>query len=107
MVGSISALNAVAGAYSQYLPLLVIVGGPNSKDAGCGRIIHHTIGLPNMTQSSQCYEPVVEKVFVVRHLQEAQNFIDEYLLFAPITLMVLSPIEPVLPRILISISSFI
>mmetsp|Transcript_24963 Transcript_24963/g.50100 ORF Transcript_24963/g.50100 Transcript_24963/m.50100 type:complete len:583 (+) Transcript_24963:80-1828(+) len=77
MVGSISALNAVAGAYSQYLPLLVIVGGPNSKDAGCGRIIHHTIGLPNMTQSSQCYEPVVEKVFVVRHLQEAQKFIDE------------------------------
>ncbi|KAK1301770.1 Pyruvate decarboxylase 1 [Acorus calamus] len=43
-VGGLSVLNAIAGAYSEDLPVICVVGGPNSNDYGSGRILHHTIG---------------------------------------------------------------
>ena len=46
-VGGLSVLNAIAGAYSENLPVICIVGGPNSNDYGTNRILHHTIGLPD------------------------------------------------------------
>ncbi|KAK1324887.1 Pyruvate decarboxylase 1 [Acorus calamus] len=42
-VGGLSVLNAIAGAYSEDLPVICVVGGPNSNDYGSGRILHHTI----------------------------------------------------------------
>ncbi|KAK3126100.1 hypothetical protein QOZ80_7BG0613880 [Eleusine coracana subsp. coracana] len=49
-VGGLSVLNAIAGAYSENLPVICIVGGPNSNDYGTNRILHHTIGLPDFSQ---------------------------------------------------------
>ncbi|KAK8961031.1 Pyruvate decarboxylase 4 [Platanthera guangdongensis] len=43
-VGGLSVINAIAGAYSENLPVICIVGGPNSNDYGSNRILHHTIG---------------------------------------------------------------
>ena len=42
-VGGLSAVNAVAGAYSDDLPMIVISGGPNSNDFASTRILHHTM----------------------------------------------------------------
>lgn len=41
MVGSLSALNAIAGAYAENLPLLLVCGGPNNNDENQCHIIHH------------------------------------------------------------------
>ncbi|KVH94118.1 Thiamine pyrophosphate enzyme, N-terminal TPP-binding domain-containing protein [Cynara cardunculus var. scolymus] len=49
-VGGLSVLNAIAGAYSENLPVICIVGGPNSNDFGTNRILHHTIGIPDFSQ---------------------------------------------------------
>lgn len=76
MVGGLSALNAIAGAYSDDLPVLLISGGPNNKDAPDHHIIHHTIGEYEFYQQSKCYEPVVAKTFVVRHILEVAPMID-------------------------------
>ncbi|WRX24038.1 Thiamine pyrophosphate enzyme [Theobroma cacao] len=57
-VGGLSVLNAIAGAYSESLPLICIVGGPNSNDFGTNRILHHTIGLPDFSQELRCFETV-------------------------------------------------
>ena len=38
-VGGLSCLNAVAGAYSDDLPLIVISGCPNSNDFGTERVV--------------------------------------------------------------------
>ncbi|WP_122049592.1 alpha-keto acid decarboxylase family protein [Asaia bogorensis] len=43
-VGALSALNALAGAYAENLPVILISGGPNANDRGTGRILHHTLG---------------------------------------------------------------
>lgn len=57
-VGGLSVLNAIAGAYSENLPVICIVGGPNSNDYGTNRILHHTIGLPDFTQELRCFQTV-------------------------------------------------
>ncbi|KAJ0028272.1 hypothetical protein Pint_34888 [Pistacia integerrima] len=49
-VGGLSVLNAVAGAYAENLPVICIVGGPNTNDYGTNKILHHTIGLPDFSQ---------------------------------------------------------
>lgn len=57
-VGGLSVLNAIAGAYSENLPVICIVGGPNTNDFGTNRILHHTIGLPDFSQELQCFRTV-------------------------------------------------
>ena len=57
-VGGLSAINAVAGAFSENLPVVCIVGGPNSNDYGSNRILHHTIGQPDFTQELRCFQTV-------------------------------------------------
>lgn len=57
-VGGLSIVNAIAGAYSENLPVICIVGGPNSNDYGTNRILHHTIGLPDFTQEIRCFQTI-------------------------------------------------
>lgn len=76
-VGGLSAINAVAGAYSDDLPLLLVSGGPNSLDAHDRHRIHHTIGELEIYQQSKCYEPVVAKTLIIRHAADAAKMIDD------------------------------
>lgn len=57
-VGGLSVLNAIAGAYSENLPVICVVGGPNTNDFGTNRILHHTIGLPDFSQELRCFQTV-------------------------------------------------
>ncbi|RZS02940.1 hypothetical protein BHM03_00033065 [Ensete ventricosum] len=57
-VGGLSVINAIAGSYSENLPIICIVGGPNSNDYGTNRILHHTIGLPDFSQELRCFQTV-------------------------------------------------
>lgn len=77
MVGSLSALNAVAGAASADLPLLVIVGSPNNNDEMRSHIVHHTTGSTDLSHSARCYSPIVAKALSVHQLNEASSKIDE------------------------------
>ncbi|XP_078176274.1 pyruvate decarboxylase 1-like [Carex rostrata] len=75
-VGGLSVINAIAGAYSENLPVICIVGGPNSNDYGTNRILHHTIGLPDFTQEIQCFRAVTCYQAVVNNLEDAHEQID-------------------------------
>ncbi|KAJ0520886.1 putative pyruvate decarboxylase [Helianthus annuus] len=75
-VGGLSVLNAIAGAYSENLPLICIVGGPNSNDYGTNRILHHTIGLPDFSQELRCFQTVTCYQAVVNNLDDAHELID-------------------------------
>eukprot|EP01039_Chlorochromonas_danica_P007297 gene7299-8075_t len=77
MVGSLSAINAVAGAYAEDLPLLVLVGGPNNLDRECCHLVHHTLGETDFYRSAKCFEPVTVGAFTVRYIREATKKIDE------------------------------
>jgi pyruvate decarboxylase len=43
-VGELSTLNAVAGAYSEYVPIVHIVGQPHTASQRDGMLLHHTLG---------------------------------------------------------------
>lgn len=73
MVGGLCAINAIAGAYSDDLPVLIVSGGPNSHDKAKHRLVHHTIGEHDFYQASRCFEPVVAKVLNIRDVCEAQG----------------------------------
>ncbi|EEF39845.1 pyruvate decarboxylase 1 [Ricinus communis] len=75
-VGGLSVINAIAGAYSENLPVICIVGGPNSNDYGTNRILHHTIGLPDFSQELRCFQPVTCIQAVVNNLNDAHEQID-------------------------------
>ncbi|XP_062002775.1 pyruvate decarboxylase 2 [Rosa rugosa] len=75
-VGGLSVLNAIAGAYSENLPVICIVGGPNSNDYGTNRILHHTIGVPDFSQELRCFQTVTCFQAVVNNLEDAHELID-------------------------------
>ncbi|CAN1175490.1 Pyruvate decarboxylase 1 [Linum perenne] len=75
-VGGLSVINAISGAYSRNLPVICIVGGPNSNDYGTNRILHHTIGVPDFSQELRCFQAVTAFQAVVNHLEDAHELID-------------------------------
>ncbi|XP_026379022.1 pyruvate decarboxylase 1-like [Papaver somniferum] len=81
-VGGLSILNAIAGAYSENLPIICIVGGPNSNDYGTNRILHHTIGLPDFSQELRCFQTVTCHQAIVNSMEDAHEKIDTAILTA-------------------------
>ncbi|URD73508.1 Pyruvate decarboxylase [Musa troglodytarum] len=75
-VGGLSVINAIAGSYSENLPVICIVGGPNSNDYGTNRILHHTIGLADFSQERRCFQTVTCCQAVVNNLDDAHEMID-------------------------------
>ncbi|KAM6576418.1 hypothetical protein CsatB_028255 [Cannabis sativa] len=76
-VGGLSVMNAIAGAYSEDLPVICIVGGPNSNDYGANnRILHHSIGLADFSQELKCFQQITCQQVVVNNLDNAQEQID-------------------------------
>lgn len=46
-VGELSAVNAIAGAYSEHVPVVHIVGMPSTTSQKDGMLLHHTLGNGN------------------------------------------------------------
>ncbi|KAL2374571.1 pyruvate decarboxylase, variant 2 [Blastomyces gilchristii SLH14081] len=60
-VGELSALNAIAGSFSEYVPVVHIVGQPSTASQRDGMLLHHTLGngdfnvFVNMSANISCY----------------------------------------------------
>jgi len=78
-VGGLSAINAVAGAFSDDIPLVVISGGPNSNDFGSERVLHHTIGRTDFGQQLECFKQFCCFSTVIKSVENACSKIDEAL----------------------------
>jgi len=59
-VGELSAVNALAGSYSEYVPVVHIVGVPSTLSQRDGMLLHHTLGngdynvFANMSRQISC-----------------------------------------------------
>lgn len=76
-VGGLSALNAVACAYAEDLPVIAISGGINSDSAAEGRIIHHALGEVRYDYQREIYAHVTAGTFVIRRADDAPVVIDQ------------------------------
>jgi pyruvate decarboxylase len=60
-VGEFSAINAIAGAYSEFVPIVHIVGQPTTTSQRDGMLLHHTLGngdfnvFTKMNAGISCY----------------------------------------------------
>jgi pyruvate decarboxylase len=76
-VGGLSAINAVAGAYAENLPLIIISGSPNTNAIHNNQLLHHTLGTLDFDYVSQMYKHITADVQVIRHIKDAPYQIDK------------------------------
>ncbi|MBV9387747.1 MAG: hypothetical protein JOZ78_15100 [Chroococcidiopsidaceae cyanobacterium CP_BM_ER_R8_30] len=74
-VGGLSMVNAVAGAYAEDLPVIVISGGPNSNDRGQHHLIHHSIGNYDFNQQYCIFREITAEAVVIRHIEDAHRLL--------------------------------
>lgn len=58
-VGELSAINGIAGAYAEHLPIFHLVGAPNVAAQMGRKLMHHTLGNGEYGFFSRMSEPVV------------------------------------------------
>jgi indolepyruvate decarboxylase len=58
-VGELSAINGVAGAYAEHLPVFHLVGAPNISTQAARALMHHTLGNGEYDLFRRMSEPVV------------------------------------------------
>lgn len=75
-VGGLSAINAVAGAYAEDLPMIVISGAPNTNSENENQLLHHTLAEVNYTYVRDMFKPITADSVIVHHLADAPVQID-------------------------------
>jgi pyruvate decarboxylase len=75
-VGSFSALNGVAGAYAERLPVIFVASGYNTNDAGANHIVHHSIGTHDFSYQYEMFKYVTCAAVRIVHPDNAPSMID-------------------------------
>jgi len=75
-VGGLSAINAVAGAYAENLPVLLISGGPNTNDRATDHLVHHTLATHDLSYQLEMAKKVTCAAIAVISAGDAPGQID-------------------------------
>ncbi len=75
-VGGLSALNAVACAYAEDLPVIVVVGGINSNSGPRHELIHHALGEVRYDYQRKIFAKVTAGAFLIERADDAPGLID-------------------------------
>ncbi|BFZ56303.1 hypothetical protein PYCC9005_003348 [Savitreella phatthalungensis] len=78
-VGELSAMNGVAGSYSEHVGVVHIVGTPSTKAQSSGALLHHTLGNGDFTIFSQMASGVVHSKALLLPDGQAAREIDRVL----------------------------
>ena len=76
-VGGLSALNAIAGAYAEDLPILVISGAPGSHAELLNQTLHHTTGTVNYRYVTEIFSQVTAQAVAINNTATAPYLIDQ------------------------------
>jgi pyruvate decarboxylase len=75
-VGALSAINAVAGAFAENLPVTFISGAPNTNDHATDHLIHHTLATHDLRYQYEMARKVTCAAVAVSSPAEAPEQID-------------------------------
>lgn len=78
-VGELSAINGIAGAYSERVPIIHIVGVPSTKLQGKGALLHHTLGDGAFNAYETATRPFTKAQAFLRGPRDAAQEIDRVL----------------------------
>ncbi len=76
-VGALSAFNALASAYAESLPVILISGSPNTNDLGAYHLLHHTLGTLNLRYQFDMARHITCEAVAITHPEEAPWLIDK------------------------------
>ena len=76
-VGSLSAINAIAGMYAENVPCLVLVGASNSNSPAEGEIVHHTLGETNYEYSMRMAKEVTAHSSIIVRARDTPRLLHE------------------------------
>ncbi|KAL8694165.1 MAG: hypothetical protein Q9224_003624, partial [Gallowayella concinna] len=75
-VGELSLLNAIAGGYSEFVPIVHIVGTPSTLSQRDGMLLHHTLGNGNFEVFSEMSKNISCAMAKLNDPHEAATLID-------------------------------
>ena len=75
-VGVFSALNGIAGAYAENLPVIFISGGYNTNDSSANHYLHHTLGTHDFSYQYEMIQKVTCDAVQIFHAEDAPYLID-------------------------------
>ncbi|PGG99227.1 hypothetical protein AJ79_08657 [Helicocarpus griseus UAMH5409] len=78
-VGELSSINAIAGAYSEYIPIIHIVGAPSTASQFENVILHHTLGNGDYQVFQEMNKHVSCAVAVLDDPSKAASMVDDTL----------------------------
>ncbi len=76
-MGALSAFNALASAYAESLPVILISGSPNTNDLGAYHLLHHTLGTLNFNYQLEMARHITCEAVAITHPEEAPYLIDK------------------------------
>lgn len=78
-VGELSAINGIAGSYSEQVPVVHIVGTPSTVSQRNGMLLHHTLGNGDFNVFSDMSKEISCAVAKLNHPDDAASLIDHAL----------------------------
>ncbi|MGZ7048332.1 MAG: alpha-keto acid decarboxylase family protein, partial [Methanobacterium sp.] len=75
-VGAFSAINGIAGAFAERLPVIFISGGFNSNDPIAGKTPHHTLDIKDLNYQYEMIKKITCDSAQVIHEKDAPHLID-------------------------------
>ncbi|KAL1953142.1 hypothetical protein VTO42DRAFT_3556 [Malbranchea cinnamomea] len=78
-VGELSAINAIAGAFSEFVPIVHITGQPTTVSQRNGKLLHHTLGNGDFNVFANMNAAVSVAVAKLNDPHEAAIYIDSAL----------------------------
>ncbi|HTO61665.1 MAG TPA: thiamine pyrophosphate-binding protein [Bradyrhizobium sp.] len=75
-VGGLSAINAVAGAYAENLPVILVSGAPNTNDRAADHLLHHTLATHDFSYQLEIAKRITCAAVSITSAAEAPRQID-------------------------------
>jgi pyruvate decarboxylase/indolepyruvate decarboxylase len=75
-VGALSAINGVAGAYAERLPVIFVTAGCNTNDPLANHLVHHSLGTHDLSYQYEMLRQVTCAAVRILHAEDAPRLID-------------------------------
>jgi pyruvate decarboxylase len=75
-VGGLSAINAVAGAYAENLPVILVSGAPNTNDRATEHLLHHTLATHDWSYQWEIAKKLTCAAVAITSAADAPHQID-------------------------------
>jgi pyruvate decarboxylase len=75
-VGGLSAINAIAGAYAENLPVILVSGAPNTNDRATEHLLHHTLATHDWSYQWEIAKKLTCAAVAITSAADAPHQID-------------------------------